>query len=149
MKPSVWVSLTLYFYLSIICSDSSAWHEAVVLLLQQEMDARAEPRACGLGTFSAQQQSNVPRPSRSTALHSTCKSRVLCSPSQEEDAGPRGAAVLSRASSGYQPPPDAARAHLHRAPGCSSKLFPAARRRELYLNTSLSRQARCSGGDGR
>lgn len=101
------------------------------------------------GRASSQPSSNRMGPSRSTALHSTCKSRVLCNPSQEEDAGPRGAAVLSRASSGYQPPPDAARAHLHRAPGCSSKLFPAARRRELYLNTSLSRQARCSGGDGR
>ena len=58
MRPSVWVPLPLCFYL---CGDSSAWHEAVLRLLQEELGARAEPRACGPGIFPAQQQPNGPK----------------------------------------------------------------------------------------
>lgn len=119
MRPSVWVSLTLYFYLSIICSDSSAWHEAVLLLLQQEMDACAKLRACEPGIFPAQQQSNGPKRRVPKQEHCSAKHVQIQSPRQSlPERGmpvPRGAAVLSRASSGYQPPLNVPRAHRHGA----------------------------------
>lgn len=115
MRPSVWVSLTLYFYLSVICSDSSAWHEAVLLLLQQEMDARAELRACGPGVFPAQQQWNGPKQHVPKREHCSAKHVQIQSPRQSlPERGmlvPRGVAVLSHGSSGYQPLPSAPRAH--------------------------------------
>lgn len=82
-------------------------------------------------------------PSRTTALQSTCKSRACCNPSQrggcQSPGGPRCSRMRPLGTSHHLMPQST------RCLGCSSRLFPAAQKCELYLNTSLSRQARCSG----